>query len=83
LSDIVKVSRKGQITLPARIRRRFNIEPGTYLRFIETEDDFRITLAPKGITSLLGRVQVEGPQDFKAVRRAAMEDRVDARTARD
>jgi len=80
MSDIVKVSRKGQITLPARLRKRFNIQPGTYLRFIEEEHDFRVTLAPAGIASLRGQVPVQGPQDLKKARHAAMEERAHAQT---
>lgn len=82
MSEIVKVSSKGQVTLPARLRRRFNIKPGTYLRFIEEEHDFRVTLAPQGIASLRGKVAVSGSQDFKKARHAAMEDRINAKNTR-
>jgi len=83
LSEIVKVSSKGQVTLPAGLRKRLNIKPGTYLRLIETEHDFRVTVAPQGISSLLGKVPVSGTQDFKRVRDAAMEDRINEKHARD
>ncbi|MDK2931759.1 MAG: antitoxin PrlF [Bacillota bacterium] len=83
MSEIVKVSSKGQITLPARLRKRFNIKPGTYLRFIEGENDFRVTLAPQRIASLRGKVAVSGPQDFKKARHAAMEERINAKGTRD
>ncbi|NPV81638.1 MAG: AbrB/MazE/SpoVT family DNA-binding domain-containing protein [Firmicutes bacterium] len=79
MSEIAKVSSKGQITLPARLRKRFDIRPGTYLRFIEEEHDFRVTLAPQGIGSLRGQVTVSGPQDFKKARHAAMEERINAK----
>lgn len=74
MSEIVKVSSKGQVTLPASLRKRFNIRPGTYLRLIESERDFRVVVAPQGIASLRGAVQVDGPQDFRVVRDAAMEE---------
>ena len=73
--SIVKVSSKGQVTLPASLRRRLNITPGTYLRLVESERDFRVVVAPRGIASLLGAVHVDGPQDFRAARDAAMEER--------
>lgn len=82
MSDIVKVSSKGQITLPAGLRKRLKIKPGTRLRLIETEKDFRVIVAPQGIANLLGAVGVDGPQDFKKAREVAMEDRVSARRTR-
>lgn len=83
MSGIVKVSSKGQITLPAGLRKRFNISPGTYLRFVEEEHDFRLIPAPQGITGLRGRVAVRGVQDFKQARHVAMEERSHEEAARD
>lgn len=34
----VAVSKKGQITIPARLRKKFKIEEGTRLEVIETEE---------------------------------------------
>ena len=65
MSEIVKVSSKGQITLPARLRKRFNIKPGTYLRFIEGEDDFGATQASQRIASLRGKVAVRRPSGLQ------------------
>lgn len=85
MSGIVKVSSKGQITLPAGLRKRFNIKPGTYLRFVEEEHDFRLIPAPQGpgLAGLRGRVAVKGVQDFRKARHAAMEERSHEETARD
>jgi looped-hinge helix DNA binding domain, AbrB family len=41
----VVVSRKGQTTIPARLRKKFKIEEGTHLAVIETEEG--ILLKPK------------------------------------
>lgn len=82
-SEIVKVSSKGQVTLPAGLRKRLNIKPGTYLRLIEMDQEVRITVAPQGIRSLLGAVPVSGAQDFKKAREAAMEDRISEKHVRD
>jgi len=35
LSESSTVTSKGQLVVPARIRRRFGIKPGTSIRFIE------------------------------------------------
>ena len=82
MPGIVKVSSKGQITLPAGLRKRFNIKPGTYLRFVEEEHDFRVIPVPQGIAGLRGKVAVSGPQDFKKARHAAMEERINEKAAR-
>jgi AbrB family looped-hinge helix DNA binding protein len=34
----VVVTRKGQTTIPARLRRKYNIEEGTKLQVIDTKD---------------------------------------------
>jgi AbrB family looped-hinge helix DNA binding protein len=36
-SEVV-VTKKGQTTIPARLRRKFKIEEGTHLEVIETEE---------------------------------------------
>lgn len=83
MPGIVKVSSKGQITLPAGLRKRFKIKPGTYLRFVEEENDFRLIPTAQGIAGLRGRVAVKGAQDFKGARHAAMEERGREEAARD
>ncbi len=83
MSEIVKVSSKGQVTLPVGLRKRLNIKPGTYLRLIETDHDFRVTIAPQGIISLLGKVPVNGAQDFKKARDVTMEERINEKRTRD
>lgn len=77
-----KVSKKGQITLPAEVRKRLNIGLGTYVRFIIEGGNARIVPAGKGIETLLGSVHGPGPQDFKAVRQQAMEENVRERNVR-
>lgn len=83
MPGIVKVSSKGQITLPAGLRKRFKINPGTYLRFVEEEHDFRLIPAPQGIAGLRGKVAVSGVQNFKKARHTAMEERSHEEATRD
>ena len=45
LATEIVVKNKGQITIPAHVRKRFNIDEGTRLELIETEDS--IILKPK------------------------------------
>jgi AbrB family looped-hinge helix DNA binding protein len=37
--DTAYVTSKGQLVVPARIRRRYGIKPGTKVRFIERENE--------------------------------------------
>jgi AbrB family looped-hinge helix DNA binding protein len=66
MAEVVKVTTKGQLTLPARIRRDLDISEGTYLlaeevgdfvvlrrvetRFLELSESFRKEAKRKGIT---------------------------------
>ncbi|MBC7334780.1 MAG: AbrB/MazE/SpoVT family DNA-binding domain-containing protein [Clostridia bacterium] len=79
---LAKVSKKGQLTLPAEVRKRLNIKQGTYVRFVIEEGDVRLIPAGKGVETLRGSVQVTDRQDFGAARHRAMEEASRARAAR-
>lgn len=52
----VTVSTKGQIVIPAELRRRYGIEEGTKLEITEQEDKFVLTIRPRNpILSLRGK----------------------------
>ncbi|KKM10577.1 AbrB family transcriptional regulator [Clostridiales bacterium PH28_bin88] len=78
---LAKVSRKGQVTLPAEVRRHLHIGYGTYVRFIVEDGNVRLVPSEKGIESLKGSVKVSGEQNFKSARHQAMEETVHERTA--
>jgi AbrB family looped-hinge helix DNA binding protein len=40
--DTAYVTSKGQLVVPARIRRRYGIKPGTKVRFIERDNEILI-----------------------------------------
>ncbi|MCL2476495.1 AbrB/MazE/SpoVT family DNA-binding domain-containing protein [Candidatus Bathycorpusculum sp.] len=44
-ADEVVVTKKGQITIPVRLRKKFKIEEGTHIEVIETENG--ILVKPK------------------------------------
>lgn len=71
---IAKVSRKGQVTLPAEVRKFLNIQAGARIRFAIDAEGVRILPAEKGIESLRGALRAAGPQDLKAARHRAMEE---------
>ncbi|RDV82049.1 AbrB/MazE/SpoVT family DNA-binding domain-containing protein [Ammonifex thiophilus] len=70
-----RLSKKGQITLPAEVRRLLKLRPGARVRFVLEENAVRLLPVEGGIESLKGAVKVDAPQDFKAVRHRAMEER--------
>lgn len=37
--DVVQVTSKGQLVVPARLRRKYGIKPGTKIRFIERDNE--------------------------------------------
>ena len=77
-----KVSRKGQLTIPAEVRKRLNIGQGSYVRFIIEDENVRLVPVEKGIEALQGRVAVSGPQNLKAARHLAVEENARERTTR-
>ena len=78
MSYCVKVSEKGQITLPAEVREKLNIKPGNFVQIVEEERGvYKIIPQEKGIRTLKGAVPVKGEQDFKNARNQAMEELAD------
>jgi AbrB family looped-hinge helix DNA binding protein len=65
LETEIVVKKKGQTTIPVRIRKKFNIEEGTRLQVIETQDS--IILKPKkSFWDMLGAYSEFGtPEDVK------------------
>ncbi len=37
--DVVQVTSKGQLVVPARLRRKYGIKPGTKVRFVERDNE--------------------------------------------
>jgi AbrB family looped-hinge helix DNA binding protein len=54
LSDFeIVVKRKGQITIPAKIRKKYKIDKGTYLKVVTIEDGVLLT-PKKSIWDMIG-----------------------------
>ncbi|WP_406311351.1 AbrB/MazE/SpoVT family DNA-binding domain-containing protein [Streptosporangium sp. NBC_01639] len=51
----MRVNRKGQITIPARLRRKFGLQTGDYVTF--TEVDGEIVIIPRKSTEQPGQDQ--------------------------
>ena len=70
------VTSKGQLVVPARIRRRFGIKPGTEVRFIEREGEIVFQPVTKEfIRSLQGSLRDEGPATGELLRERAADRR--------
>ena len=57
-----KVTSKGQITLPAEVRKRLGVKPGDRIEFVESNTgNIEIVARRKGLADLRGMVPYEGP----------------------
>ncbi|GFN23676.1 hypothetical protein TAMC210_19930 [Thermanaeromonas sp. C210] len=74
IMPIAKISSKGQVTIPAEIRKFLGVAPGSHLRFIIKEGTVQIEKGSHDIAALKGSVPVEGEQDFLKARHQAMEE---------
>lgn len=60
--DIAYVTSKGQIVIPARLRRKYGIKPGTRVCFIEGEEGILFQpLTSDYIRSVCGMLKNAGP----------------------
>lgn len=73
MSSYSKVNTKGQITIPAKVRRTLGISPGE--RVLITEENGKAVVQPAGgYKSLRGLVPArEVPADFKKLRQDFLE----------
>lgn len=64
----IKIGKRGQITLPIDIRRRYGLDEGHHLAVVQEED--RLILRPinQTLLDLRGSVPVAEPQDFAQIR---------------
>ena len=71
----IKIGRRGQITIPREIRRRFGLHEGDNLALIPEGD--RVILRPvtQTLLDLRGSVLVSEPQDFDAIHQQVIAER--------
>ena len=69
----VKVSPKGQITIPKEIRQQFAIEPGDTFAIFATEDGIMLQPVIETIFDLAGTIPVpkEGPLTIAGIRESS------------
>ncbi len=56
--DVSQVTSKGQLVVPARLRRKYGIKPGTRVRFLERGDEIVFQpVTPEYVRSLCGTLK--------------------------
>lgn len=71
------VTRKGQVTIPARIRRRLGLEEGDRVAFIDEGDRVVLTPTEDDVTAAFGLLKSR-----KSVSLKSMEDAIRRRASR-
>ena len=69
---IAKVSEKGQLTLPADIRKKLNISRGSYVRIAIHGSEIRLIPETQSLSSLRGMVKCDKEQNFNKIRQQIM-----------
>jgi AbrB family looped-hinge helix DNA binding protein len=72
---IIRVGRRGQITIPRKIRHRLGINEGDTIALIPEEGQAILRPITKTLFELRGSVPVSGVQDFDAIRRQVLAGR--------
>ena len=70
---LIKIGRRGQITLPSLLRQQFGLQEGDHLAVIPQEDQVILKPLRRTLLDMRGSVPVSGPQDLHAVRRQAIQ----------
>jgi AbrB family looped-hinge helix DNA binding protein len=70
---IVKIGRRGQITLPSTIRRKLGLQEGDHIAVLIQGDQLILRPITRTLLDLRGSVPVSAPQDFEAIRQQVIE----------
>jgi AbrB family looped-hinge helix DNA binding protein len=71
----VRVSPKGQVTLPREIRRKLKIKSGDQMAVILDGDQIVFKPFTKTLLEMRGSVKVKGEQDFEKIRTEVLSKR--------
>ncbi|MBN1318158.1 MAG: AbrB/MazE/SpoVT family DNA-binding domain-containing protein [Anaerolineales bacterium] len=80
---IIKVGRRGQITIPRSIRNYLDIEEGDRIAFMRLEGKVILTPMKNTLRDLKGSVSVNGKQNFDEIREHVIENHVSERVTDD
>lgn len=71
---ITKVGRRGQITLPKKIRHQIGLQEGDSIVMFAQDDKVVLQPITKNLLDLRGSVPVTGVQDFTAIRQQVLRE---------
>jgi AbrB family looped-hinge helix DNA binding protein len=71
--DTIYVGRRGQITLPSRLRKKIGIQEGDRLALLLDGNDVVLRPISQSLFDLRGSIRVTDVQDFDLIRRQVME----------
>ena len=71
----VKVGRRGQITIPRKVRQALDLKEGDGLAFIIEADQVMLQPISQTLLDLRGSVPVKGPQNFAEIRKQVTKGR--------
>ncbi len=72
---IRRITSKGQVTVPADVRKKLGIKPGETIVFRIREDRVELDRAPMSLEEAFGSVPpLNRPEDFEALGRAAWDE---------
>lgn len=66
--NIIKVGRRGQVSIPSVIRKQMNLQEGDRVAFIQRGDEVVLQPLQQSLSDFRGSVPVTEPQDFDAIR---------------
>lgn len=77
MEHVRTLTAKGQVTIPADIRRLLGLEPNDPVVFRVVDNRVHLEAAPMSLEEAFGSVTpLQRPEDFDDVRRTAREERV-------
>ncbi len=77
-----KIGRRGQITLPKKVREWLDISEGDRVIFLREGDEVRVKPIRRTLLDLRGVIQVSEPQDFDAIRKKVMSEWAEKRSGK-
>lgn len=72
---IVRIGRRGQITIPRQVRQALNLQEGDTLAVIPEGGQAILKPILQSLLDLRGSIQVSEPQDFDAIRKEVIAGR--------
>ena len=72
-----KIGRRGQVTVPSRLRKQLDLREGDRIAIVRRGEDLLLHPLKKTLLDLRGSVPVSGPQDFATIRKKVLTSHVE------